>query len=311
LTGSYYENGNLALPDQGTFIIEDTVFGDNVGLEANHHCQIGTTGVLCMPQYILHNVDWRNRNTESKWMWFQFEGPTAFGGIFTLSPESETQSEGSIFPPGFVSLVSSRYTYLLSAPDNACVLSSDLGYGTRYDNGILCTKPLRSLKIYSRGVVNAPFMLVQVWFNNVLGVESHDATPPSATQSIPFHWIGSGEKQGYSVPVIPGMDQSYKLSLETEDGAIPHDWVIEFSDPVVGNRWGPEYLQLELQGRSCGPNGLVSSQHDRRFLWSGFDFMGGNAWGYHGACVVLSDSPPDMPSVDCTNDAGQASGESD
>jgi hypothetical protein len=50
ITGGYYAKGNMALPDQGTFIIEDTTFGDGVMLEANHHCNVGTTGVLCMPQ---------------------------------------------------------------------------------------------------------------------------------------------------------------------------------------------------------------------------------------------------------------------
>ena len=44
ITGSSYAGGNLALPDQSTFIIEDTLFGDGVSFEANHHCNVGTTG---------------------------------------------------------------------------------------------------------------------------------------------------------------------------------------------------------------------------------------------------------------------------
>eukprot|EP00957_Ditylum_brightwellii_P208082 15355772-Ditylum_brightwellii.AAC.1 len=61
----------MALPDQGTFIIEDTTFGDGVMLEANHHCNVGTTGVLCMPQGM--NFQQHNANQNH-------------GGIFTLSP---------------------------------------------------------------------------------------------------------------------------------------------------------------------------------------------------------------------------------
>lgn len=44
ITGGSYENGNMALPDQASFIIESTSFGDGVSLEANHHCDVGTTG---------------------------------------------------------------------------------------------------------------------------------------------------------------------------------------------------------------------------------------------------------------------------
>ena len=51
ITGGSYTGGNLALPDQSTFIIEDTFFGDGVSLEANHHCNVGLTGgklgILC------------------------------------------------------------------------------------------------------------------------------------------------------------------------------------------------------------------------------------------------------------------------
>lgn len=40
----FYRSGRLALPDQGTIIIEDTVLDGNVMLEANHHCGVGHTG---------------------------------------------------------------------------------------------------------------------------------------------------------------------------------------------------------------------------------------------------------------------------
>ena len=53
LVGGSYAGGNMALPDQGSFIIEETTFGDESQLEANHHCNVGVTGVLCFPQYVL------------------------------------------------------------------------------------------------------------------------------------------------------------------------------------------------------------------------------------------------------------------
>ena len=242
------------------------------------------------------------------------KGTTNFGGIFSLSPESETQLEGSPFPDGYVSLVSSNYSYLLSAPDGDCVSSSDLGLAKRYDGGILCKKPLRALKIYSRGLKNnstVPSLLVEAWFNSA-GVTSHTSIPASSSQNIAYHQIGDNvagnggaKRQGFSLPVIPSPNVSYRLSLTTGDGSIPHDWVVEFNDPVVGNRWGVEYLQLELQGRPCGDDGLVSSQHDRRFIFDGVDFLPDNAWGNHGACVVAESQPQDMPTSTCAGSSDQ------
>ena len=56
---SFMFDGTLSLPDSlGSFIIEDTTL-EKVMLKGNHHCGSGTTGFLCMPQYVLHNVTWR------------------------------------------------------------------------------------------------------------------------------------------------------------------------------------------------------------------------------------------------------------
>lgn len=314
---SHYANGNLALPDQGSFIIEDTLFEGGVSLEANHHCNVGITGVLCMPQYILHNVDWKMTPTGVKWIIFQninTQGHIAnqnHGGIFTLSPPNAETVIGtgildnSIFPPGFVSAVSSKFTYLLSIPGDKCILSSTLGpdVGILYDNGILCKVPLRSLKVYTRNLVsfNAPQIRVQAWF---FGADI--GNDPDSSQKIGFHQIGanySTMKQGYSLPVVPGQENKYRLSLvgdsEGVSLGIPSDWVVEFSDLIVGNRWSIEYITLLLQGRSCTNNGLVNSHHDRRFLWSGNVFMSEDAWGNHGACVSSIVTAEDMPRVNC------------
>lgn len=315
ITGSQYARGQLALPDMGTFIIEESSFGTGVKLEPNHHCNVGVTGGLCMPQYILHQVSWLNTDRSKKWVEFQHFNAQSHGanqnhgGIFSLSPSdaatviSGNTLENSFLPPGFVSLVSSKFWYLLTNK-RACISSTSLGdsIGYIYDRGILCRLPLRALKVYSRGLNsrNAPKLVVETWFND-RGIRGQNGAP-NVVQEIDFHQVGGDgqtPKQGYSLPVIPGPDQSYRLSL-TGGNPIPHDWVVEFSDWVVGNRWNVEHIYLSIVGRSCGTNGLVSSHHDRKFIWSGDEFMQHDAWGNHGACV--RSNPPDMPQVDCTKD---------
>jgi hypothetical protein len=282
----------MALPDQATFIIESTTFGDGVSFEANHHCAVGTTGVLCFPQYIFHDIEWKNSDTSSSWIWFQ-DGDTNHGGVFTLSPpNAQVVMNGavlnnSIFPAGYVSLVSNKYEYLLSLPGNICTGSSDISstIGKLYSNGILCKIPLRSLKIYTRGLNKgtAPNLMAEMWFNQG-GVENQ-SVPPDASQLVRFHSLG--QKQGYSLPVIPGTEHSYRLSLASGSGTIPSDWVVEFSDPVMSNRFGSiEHINLSLNGSLCGLGGLVSNQHDRRFIWSGDSYLQDEAWGNTGACAA-------------------------
>jgi hypothetical protein len=76
-----------------------------------------------------------------------------------------------------------------------------------------------------------------------------------------FFRISDTRKQGYSATVIPGLDHKYKLSM-ADGGNIPTDWIIEFSDPVFGNRWKRDEINLEVAGRNCPYP--VHSQHDRR-----------------------------------------------
>ena len=54
---------------------------------------------------------------------------------------------------------------------------------------------------------------------------------------------------------------------------MPPSWVIEFSDPVFGNRWTADHIHLSVQGRACNLKS-VSSQHDRRFVWAGSEYYG-------------------------------------
>ncbi|KAL7542580.1 hypothetical protein ACHAXR_011906 [Thalassiosira sp. AJA248-18] len=310
ISEGYYAHGNMALPDQGTFIIERSTFDVYVVLEANHHCNVGVTGLLCMPAYILHDVKWKVTKGGA-WILLQ-RGGTGGGGVFSLSPpnadavlsatpEEQAAFEDMIFPPGYVSLASGHYVYLTSINNNLCVSSNTLGLGDRYYGGILCKASLRVLKIWSTNLQSstAPSLRVEVWLNTThAGVSEQDNRDPDITQLVNFHAIAGlgGGKQGYSLPVFTLDNISYRLSLDTEDGNIPGDWIIEFSDPVMGNRWGEEFINLSVQGRVCENGGVVSSQHSRRYMY-GLG-IGNEAWGNSGACV--NNSPPKMHAVDCS-----------
>lgn len=283
ISESYYEDGSADLPDaMGAFIIEDTTF-KNYGLRANHHCDVGVTGFLCMPQYVLHNVTWTDgRNT-----WVDFDinnGNTNNGGIFTLSPENiEGKANGAvfeIFPPEYNSVVGGNFDYLLNLPQENCVASGTIGLGGRYDNGILCGAPLTALKIFTRNHGGGDLLLTV--FDRQTGVQL-------AQQAVP-HLNITDRKQGYSVPVISGDRYRYEVSLASGSDIDP-DWVIDFGDLTVSNRWGVEQLHLDVQGRSC--NGTIFSNHDRRFYAAG-DFEEG-MWG-SGACTGF----PSMPASDCS-----------
>jgi len=319
ISGSAYVQGNMALPDQATFIIENTSFGNSVSLEPNHHCNVGTTGVLCFPQYIFHSVQWKNSDRSKKWIQFQNHNTQSHnanqnhGGVFSLSPPDAAivmkggLIENSFFPPGFVSLVNQKFQYLLDLPGAPCILSSSVSseHAFLYDDGILCKVPLRALKVYSRGLVSssAPSLKVEIWYNKG-GVEKQ-IDPPDNSQIIGFHQIGrdnESQKQGYSLPVIPGSSHSYRLSLTSGNKDLPSDWIVEFSDFVIGNRFSVEYMNLSLNGRLCGKNGSVSSHHDRRFIWSGDEFMIEEAWGNTGACA--ESQPDDFPIIDCEQSNG-------
>jgi hypothetical protein len=116
--------------------VENTIIQDEF-LAANHHCTEGVTGFLFM-SHILHNVAWADK--PGKWVAFVKENHQINGGIFSLSPEdalaNTDASLGLFLPPGYASLVSIRFPYLLAT--GTCDSSVDLGLGERYEDGILC-----------------------------------------------------------------------------------------------------------------------------------------------------------------------------
>jgi hypothetical protein len=201
-----FATGNVALPDHGAFLIENTLFSGDVKLEANHHCAIGTTGDLCMPTYVFIGATWKA--TGANYMYFQ-PGNNK-GGIFTLSPPEQANPSGNIFPSGYCSLVSNFFTYLLKHDGGkTCKFASD---ATRYGNGILCNKPVRSIRIYTRGLTTGSAKKIRIRIYTAAGnlVE---------TFAMPFHETTS-EKQGYAFPVIAAFDAAdHTWDLSVEGGA--------------------------------------------------------------------------------------------
>jgi len=286
---SFFRGGTMGLPDSlGSFIIENTVIQDAI-MEANHHCTVGTTGFLCMPHYILHNVTFSDN--AGKWVTFNRENNQNNGGIFSLSPEdaelNNRNSERFFFlPAGYTALVSRRFSYLLTT--GKCDASANLGLGNRYENGILCKSPLQVLKIFTKGLSSRPRLKVEISLTS--------SGTSISSFSVPHHQT-SNRKQGYVLAIIPGSDFRYKLRLDSGQGDIPDDWIIDFGDVAQSNRWGVEEAQLEIQGRNCGS--VVRSNHDRRFVAANSeDLLNEYSWG-HGACT----SYPPMPMNNCFVDS--------
>ena len=289
IKGGTFAHGQMALPDApGAFIIEDVVFNDAV-LEANHHCSIGITGILCSPTYVLKNVQYQGRVNNRAYF---TDVANNYGGIFTLAPgeEANTDGVGNFFPATYCALVSTTFQYLLALDSgNSCSTSASLGLNAEYPNGILCKRPLRSLKIYTRTPQTA-----------TLKVELWQGGSKISELDMPFYRTGGTKKQGYAFPVAIGTDHEYKILLGGGQD-VPSDWIIEFSDPIFGNRFPKDEIKITVQGRSCPA--VVDSMHDRRFVYAdSLTHLGDDAWG-HGACT----SHPAMPLVTCASQAPLAS----
>ena len=289
ISDAFYKNGHLALPDaMGAFIIENTTL-DDMDLGANHHCNVGVTGYLCMPNYIFDNV--KVINGKNKLVDFDINNDsTNKGGIFSLSPADMAKNTPGnknhfLLPPGYNSLVSTTFSYLLNL-GKGCVTAASLGLGQKYEDGLLCPMQLEPLRIFAKGLPEGTTndMVLEVW---------NRASGTLVTQQRVPHLHSANLKQGYAVPVVPGDDFQYKVRLL--DGTdIPGDWIVDFGDLAASNRWGIQHLYIDIQGRQC--NGTIYSNHDRRYYKAGnFLENGFNGWG-HGACT----QHPNMGSTDCS-----------
>ncbi|KAK3268715.1 hypothetical protein CYMTET_22797 [Cymbomonas tetramitiformis] len=301
IRGAVFANGHLSLPDvRGTLLMEQTSFEGSVTFEANHHCGVGVTGMLCNPQYVFLNSTWQVTGENT----FQFLAEND-AGVFALAPPDAANAEGRIFPTGYQALVGGSKTYLLALDHGATCRTATEVVGEsaagRYGHGILCRKPVRRLNVWSRAQTSAgaPRLQLEVLQDGVA----------VATGLVEYWQIGNDgdtKKQGYPMAVtVTDAEETnsttvYRLSLEG-GGEIPSDWVIEFSDRIMGHRFGVEFIHLEAAGRECGNK--TSSQHDRRWLdgnqdgderQHGDDDAGGRA---RGACSGWDD----MPEVACSS----------
>jgi len=264
----------------GTQLFEDCTFKGDFSFESNHHCTEGVTGVLCNPQYIFINPTWEV--TSDKFLtWNDGNNPTS-GATYSLSPPDALNPKSTMFPPGFQSVCHGYHTYLLSLDNGAtCVTADSLGLAKKFENGIFCKKPLRRLEVFTQGLTNGN--------QGQLTLEVSQNGKVVATGNMKWLVIpGDPHKQGFTVPVIATLDYDYRL---VRNGGVPTDWIIEFSDPIIGNRWQPDQIRLQAQGRTCPT--ITTSQHDRRFIWASSDDSL-KVFG-RGACSPY----PDMPSIDC------------
>jgi len=214
----------------------------------------------------------------------------------TLSPPECANPNGksNFFPSGFCSVVNPFWKYLLALDGGkTCLSAADAAKQTglaylpvTMTGGILCKAPVRRLEIYVPQKGAQPGgrqLLIQLYQNGQM----------VSSQNVPFFAIGNTGKQGYAMTVVPGLGQSYKISM-ADGSAVPADWVIEFSDTIFGNRWSPDQIQLTVTGRNCSKT--VTSQHDRQFIWG--DSNDGNFLKVlgRGACTNF----PDKQRTDCT-----------
>ncbi|GMH71242.1 hypothetical protein TL16_g05599 [Triparma laevis f. inornata] len=261
LKGGYYSNGALNLPDQGAFIIESTTFENNVVFEANHHCNIGITGMLCAPTYVFDRVTFVKPDFRFYWADDLTSDNMAEAAVFVMAPDwtssGDTDSSTNPFPSPHISLASSKFSDFLIGydDDDTCVTSASLGVGTKFTQGILCSKPLRVMKIWTfdQDETTAARLEVELWRDGL----------KVFTAMTKLYAIGgaTGRKQGYRFPMVLDDEASeYRIKLEG-GGDIPADW------------------------------------HDRKWVFSSSsEFMSDSARG-RGACTIHSDSSV----IDCSN----------
>jgi hypothetical protein len=296
-------SGFLLPSGHGTLIIENTQFANLVTLVSSHHCNVGVTGVLCMPTYVFVNCSFDNMTPTNQKNWIEWGENN--GAMFTLGPDDcPLNTKGNpMFPAGYCSIINPYWTYLLSIDGGQTCIDCDAmaqkmglapgtdnynGFMNRYQKAIFCKKTVRRLEIYTKNqtMATAPNINVELWQNN------------AKVSSVQVNYFQIAEdtdhtnKQGYSLTMIPGTQYTYKISL-VGGGNIPANWSIEFSDTVFGNRWVRDEVNLVVAGRTCPSP--VHSQHDRKYIWYDSDHY--MIQTGRGACT----SYPDETTINCKN----------
>jgi len=217
--------------ESNAFIVEKTSFSGAVAeaaLAANQHCAVAGTGSLCTPEFQLIDVDFSGMPRQhGKWIQFGISS-----GDDVLPSFSTFDSNGASLG-GYAGVASEHQTHLLGLRDSGtqkllCRTAASVGMAEKYDNGILCDRPLRRLQLWrpqQTWFVGPPRLTIKDSSNAALDMRFIAPVPGDPTKI---------KKQGYGVVVMPGF--SYTLSnLE----ALPGDGaVLEFSDNIYATRWG-------------------------------------------------------------------------
>jgi len=253
----------------GTYIIENTKFsGPAIQgiIMANNACQDAVFGPLCQPTFQLVDCDLSGVTTrynnwplfrqgmwkEDKWLaQFNTNHATDFGGYSSVASENQY--------------------YLLQLRDGSgapiCRRSQDLGVASRYDDGILCNRPLRRLTLWTAQLGAAPRV-------SVVGVDG-------ATHEMGWNFHREG-KSGYAMAIMPGFE--YRMTgLAVMPGDVATKTSLEYSDNVFGYYMNsPDAITLTVETTSGASRRCdVSSQHDRRFIG-----INGPVRGGYGACTA-------------------------
>lgn len=249
----------------GTFIVERTSFSGPAGhaIMANQACESEWTGPLCHPTYQLIDVDFSGMDLGSPLIRF---GPGKDPRWLT----SFSTNNAANFD-GFVGAAPENQVHLLQLRNGStslCHRSRDLGTAARFDDAILCSRPLRRLTLWTAELAAAPRV-------SVVG-----GGGPAQEMTFRNHGTPAG-RRGYGLVVMPGFE--YRMTgLETLPGDLATKTTLEYSDDVNGyvfNNADSITLTVQTTGGSSR-NCVISSQHDRRFI--GYD---GAERGGHGACT--------------------------
>ena len=243
------------------------------GIAANQHCTVGPgTGALCTPEYLLINNQYDEMPDNMKW--FRF-------GVSDGNPELPMFTSFDSFLPGHPTIrsIASKYmTHLLTMQDSQgaaiCRPSSEINMATQLDSGIVCTKQLRRLQVWTDG--DRGQLELEAPGGGKYMMKYIEPCPGPGTSCI--------HKRGYGAAVIvdPGTSYTYKINtaLANTDAI-----TFEFSDIIFTQRFNAEdAITLLYNSETCS----ITSSHDRLFIGPYGPFQAGR-----GACKGNADMAND------------------
>jgi len=177
-----------------------------------------------------------------------------------------------------------RYLLFLRGDNDEelCKLGYDVGIdtATRFNWGIVCTRPLRRIQLWSAEISPPP----------TIKIKGARQTPQELIFLRPSH-VAPKTKRGYGMAVMPGFHYEIAGVDEFPGGTGETSATFEYSDTVNGDVFNePDFatftfIRKDGATRTC----LVDSQHDRTAI--GFDgaFMPGPGIG---ACTSGDETEP-------------------